>query len=313
MNPESVNPSASEPTVETVSVPLGSRTVEVPKGGLYDRYRMDPDLNVIAEDPRVKNVDFFRTLTKTKVDSPIGETLTPNFYYSNSTARVAFLVKSSAARKRLPAELDPLEVVPGLALAFIMFFRYDVADIDFYTEAAVGVAVRPARHGKVGFADLATGLGNSHLHAYVLSLPVNTDIAQVRGHDGYGFPKWRTDIDVDIDDNRVWAQVFNDNGTNDISLSAPTPKQKHYRSGARVGSLTSYTKIGEHWHSTLNQTNVLAGGASLLPGDIELNLGTGRVSDDARSLEFIRPVQFEVATEAQIALHMPAPISVARR
>lgn len=64
-----------------------------------------------------------------------------------------------------------------------MFFRYDVCDIDFYTEAAVGVAVRPARHGKLGLADMASSLANDHLHFYVLSLPVSTQIARVRGHD----------------------------------------------------------------------------------------------------------------------------------
>lgn len=309
MSSESAKASSSE----TVPVTLGERTVEVPKGGLYDRYRMNPDLDAIAADPRVSSVDFFRTLPKTKVDSPIGETWTPNFYYRNSTARVAFLASSRAARKRLPAELDPLEIVPGIALGFVMFFRYDVADIDFYTEAAVGVAVRPARHGKVGVADLATGLGNNHLHAYVLSLPVNTDIAQVRGHDGYGFPKWRTDIDVNITENRVSAQVFNTDGSNDISLSAPTPEQKHYRTGERVGSLTSYTKIGGNWYSTLTQTNVLSGGVTMLPRDVNLTLGKGRAADDVRSLHFIRPLQLEVATESQIALHMPVPISVSER
>ncbi|MEJ6550328.1 acetoacetate decarboxylase family protein [Corynebacterium sp. USCH3] len=298
---------------DTVSVTLGERTVRVPAGGLYDRYRMNPDLDEIAKDPRVSSVDFFRDLTKTRVDSPIGETWTPNFYYRISTARIGFLGKTSAARRRLPAELDPLEVAPGLALGFVMFFRYDVADIDFYCETAVGVAVRPARHGKVGVADLATGLGNNHLHAHVLSLPVTTDIAQVRGHDGYGFPKWVTDIDVDIDENRVAAQVLNDNGGNDLSLNAPTPRQRRYRSGEHVGSLTSYTRIDGNWHSTLTQTNMLSGGVTTLPRGIDLTLGAGRVSDDVRSLGFLRPVQFEVATESQLALHMPTPISVAAR
>ncbi len=46
----------------------------------------------------------------------------------------------------LPKELSPLEIAPGLGLFSVIFFRYDVCDIDFYTEAAVGVAVRPARH-----------------------------------------------------------------------------------------------------------------------------------------------------------------------
>ena len=109
------------------------------------------------------------------------------------------LARTSAIRRRLPKELAPLEIAPGLGLISVMFFRYDVCDIDFYTEAAVGIAVRPARHGRLGFVDLVAGLGNDHLHSYVLSLPVSTDIARVRGHVGYGFPKWVTDLDVDID------------------------------------------------------------------------------------------------------------------
>ncbi|GGN63867.1 hypothetical protein GCM10011579_032660 [Streptomyces albiflavescens] len=57
-----------------------------------------------------------------------------------------------------------------------MFFRYDVCDIDFSTEAAVGIAVKPARHGKLGFVDLVSALKNDHLDSYVLSLPVSTEI-----------------------------------------------------------------------------------------------------------------------------------------
>ena len=125
---------------------LGTRTVSVPKDGLYARYRMNTDLDEVARDPRVRDVDFFRGLSKTKVESPIGPTYTPNFYYAISTARLVMLAPSRALRSRLPKELSPLEVAPGLGLASVMFFRYDVCDIDFYTEAAVGIPVRPARH-----------------------------------------------------------------------------------------------------------------------------------------------------------------------
>jgi hypothetical protein len=72
--------------VETVEGDLGGRTVHVPKGGLYDRYRMDADLDEVARDPRVKSVDFFRKLPKAKVESQIGPTLTPNFYYAMSAS-----------------------------------------------------------------------------------------------------------------------------------------------------------------------------------------------------------------------------------
>ncbi|MEU2678159.1 acetoacetate decarboxylase family protein [Streptomyces sp. NPDC007107] len=298
---------------EIVKVDLGGREVTVPKGGLYDRYRMSPDLDAINRDPRVSGVDFFRKLPKIKVDSPIGPTLTPNFYYSISTARLTMLAPSRAIRARLPEELSPLEIVPGLGLVSVMFFRYDVCDIDFYTEAAVGIAVKPARHGKLGFFDLVTGLKNDHLDSYVLSLPVSTDIAQVRGHDGYGFPKWVTGLDVDINHHRTTARVANDSGGVDLSLLANTPTQRAHVSGERVGSLTSYTRIDGAWHSTLNQTNVLNAGTTRSTRGIALQLGEGRMSDDLRSLKPKRTIQFDVMTEGQAALHMPVPTSVQSR
>ncbi|WP_416238010.1 acetoacetate decarboxylase family protein [Streptomyces sp. FT1] len=222
---------------DTVKVDLGGREVAVPKGGLYDRYRMRPDHDAIARDPRVSGVDFFRPLPKTKVDSPVGPTLTPNFYYALSSARLTMLAPASVIRARLPGELSPLEVVPGLGLVSVMFFRYDVCYIDFYTEAAVGIAVRPARHGRVGFLDLVTGLKNEDLHSYVLSLPVSSEIAQVRGHDGYGFPKWVTGLDVEIDHSRTAARVANDSGGLDLALQAPTPR------------VSPTTPVGSTWRS----------------------------------------------------------------
>ncbi|WP_225821485.1 acetoacetate decarboxylase family protein [Streptomyces naphthomycinicus] len=301
------------PQQESVKVDLGGRTVTVPKGGLYDRYRMDTDLDEVARDPRVSSVDFFRKLPKTKVDSPIGATLTPNFYYRISTARITMLARSRAIRSRLPGELAPLEVAPGLGLISVMFFRYDVCDIDFYTEAAVGIAVKPARHGRLGFFDLVAALKNEHLDSYVLSLPVSTDIAQVRGHDGYGFPKWVTGLDVDIDARRTTARVANDDGGTDLSLLAATPAQTSYPSGKRVSTLTSYTSIGDAWHSTLSQTNVLAAGTELMPRKLALQVGEGRMADDLRSLDPIRTIQFDVVSEGQLALHMPVPTSVRSR
>lgn len=301
------------PAPGTVSVDLGGRAVTVPEGGFYDRYRMATDLDAVAADPRVSGVDFFRGLPKTEVGSPIGPTLTPNFYYRISTARLTMLAHTRAIRTRLPGELAPLEVAPGLGLVSVMFFRYDVCDIDFYTEAAVGIAVKPARHGGLGFLDLVTALKNEHLSSYVLSLPVSSEIAQVRGHDGYGFPKWVTGLDVDIDADRTTARVANDTGGTDLAFASATPAQTVRPSGERVSSLTSYTIVGGAWHSTLNQTNVLAAGTSFLPRGFELQLGQGRMADDLRSLRPTRAVQLDVVTEGQAALHMPVPTSVPRR
>lgn len=305
-----MTPSKFKPHTETVEVVLGGHTVSVPKGGLYERYRMDTDLDQVARDPRVRSVEFFRTLPKTEVQSAIGPTRTPNFYYSMSRAQIVYLAPTKALRSRLPAELDPLQIAPGLGLFSVVFFRYDVCDIDFYTEATVGIAVRPARHGSLATVDALSALANDTMHAYVLSLPVNTEIAQVRGHDGYGFPKWVTDIDVDIDHREVSARVADDDGGTDIALTVPTPTQKTVTSGTSVSTLVSYTQLGGAWNATLSQTNTLSAGSRLLPRNLDLELGAGRLADDVRSLSPIRPLRLDVATECQNALHIPVPVSL---
>lgn len=293
-----------------VDVDLGGRTVTVPRGGLYDTYRMQTDLDEVARDPRVESVDFFRNQPKTEVTSRIGTTFTPNFYYAMSSARLTMLAPTRALRRRLPEGLDPLEIAPGFGLASLLLFRYDVADIDFYTEAAVGIAVRPPRHGRFGAVDTLAALKNNHLDAYVLSLPVNTEIAQVRGHDGYGFPKWVTPLDVTVDERSTSAWIGNDHGGTDLAFSAPTPPQKRHPSGSLVSSLRSYTHFDGAWHSTFNQTNVLATGTRALPKDAQLTLGQGRVSDDIRSLRPVQNLSFDATTSAQAALHMPTVISL---
>ncbi|MFT3659874.1 MAG: acetoacetate decarboxylase family protein [Gordonia sp. (in: high G+C Gram-positive bacteria)] len=304
---------STEDARETVEVDLGGRIVDVPAGGLYDRFRMDTDLDEIERDPRVGDVDFFRALTKTRVDSPVGPTLTPNFYYRISTARLTMLAPTAAIRTRLPRELSPLEIAPGLGIISVMAFRYDVCDIDFYTEAAVGIAVRPARHGGPGIVDLAAGLKNDALHSYVLSLPVSSRIAQVRGHDGYGFPKWVTGLDVRVDDQRTSARIANDAGDLDLAFSAATPKQTARRSGEHVSTLTSYTTIDDRWHATVSQINVLSAGSRRLPRGLDLRLGSGRMSDDLRSLKPIRTIQLDVTARGQLALHMPVSTSMPER
>jgi len=294
----------------TTFVELAGREIPVPADRLYARYRMATDLDAVAADPRVPGTEFFRSLPKTRVESRIGPTLTPNFYYAASIARLVMLAPAKRLRARLPRELAPLEVLPGVGIFSIMLFRYDVCDIDFYTEAATGIAVRPARHAGPGIADLAASLQNDDLHSYVLSLPVNTEIAQIRGHDGYGFPKWVTPIDVDIDERHVAARVTNDQGGTDLAITATTPPQKAHQPLQKVSTGTSYTRIDGDWHATVNQIHTLKSGRALRPRGLDLTLGEGRLSDDVRSVGAQRVLALDVTTSAQIALHMPTPTSV---
>jgi len=51
----------------------------------------------------------------------------------------------------------------------------------------------------------------------------------------------------------------------------------------------------------------------LLPKDVGLELGSGKLSDDIRSLRPKRPLRLDVFTECQNALHIPVPVSFPAR
>ncbi|MBJ9681164.1 hypothetical protein FEP54_05593 [Burkholderia multivorans] len=75
----------------TTPVGFGPHTVDVPAGGYYDRFRMNPDLDEVARDPAVGNVDFFRRIPKRIVESSLGAIRAPNFYYRSGSVQLLFV------------------------------------------------------------------------------------------------------------------------------------------------------------------------------------------------------------------------------
>jgi hypothetical protein len=293
----------------TVEVSLGEHVVHVPQGGYYDRYRMRADLDEVAQDPAVPSVDFFRTLPKRVVESPIGPTSTPNYYYAMRLAQIALVAPIGAIRKRLPDGLAALQPAPGLGLVVIVFYSYDVCDVDPYKEATVAIAVRPPRHGGPAELDFVHSRRNHTTYGHSLALPVDTEIARVRGAYGYGLPKWKTEIEFETGAT-VRGRVANAAGGTDLAIELSRPQQQHHPTGAQVQTTIALSQIDGAWFESKNQINVLAGGSSFLPRDVKITRGSGRLSEELAALRPIRPLSVEVITSGQLVLNMPVPTSV---
>src|SRR5690349_4854221 len=68
---------------DTTVIKIGEHDVPVIKGGLYDRFRSNPPLSVIAAEAPDVDLSWFNGISKEKVN--IGfESYSPNFYYKNS-------------------------------------------------------------------------------------------------------------------------------------------------------------------------------------------------------------------------------------
>ncbi|KUZ78452.1 acetoacetate decarboxylase family protein [Burkholderia ubonensis] len=289
-------------------VEFGPHKVDVPEGGYYDRFRMNPNLDEVARDPAAGNIDFFRRIPKRLVASQVGRTWAPNFYYRSSNVQLLFLAPLERLRAMLPAPLEPLRALPGYGLVALTFFSYAVCDNDPYDEVSVAVVIRrPGARGSHAL-ELIDSVRRRNFFAHVLALPVTTEIARVRGVHGYQLPKWLADIDVNIGADAS-ARIAGPGGRPDLSLSAPLPALNNAASQSRMGTTTMINLVDGEWHQTSVQTNTLSFAQRLLPRDVKLVRHGGPLSQLLDGLGASTIVRLDVVKDAQLVLNLPTPLN----
>lgn len=298
---------ASTGNQQTTVIEFGPYKVNVPKGGYYDRFRMNPDLDEVAKDPAAGNIDYFRNIPKKLVETRVGKVWSPNFYYRTSNVQLLMLAPISKLKAKLPAQLEPLQPFPGYGLVSLTFFSYTVNDVDPYDEVSVAVVVRQPGAHHFNTTELLSSMRNHKYYGHVLALPVDTEIARVRGVYGYQLPKWLTPIDMTIGNKEVQARIFNTDGKPDLSLTAPLPKIKNVKPQSRIETKTMYQLVDGKWHSTSVESNTLAFGQKLFPKNVQLVKSGGPISKLLDELGTGKILRFDVVKDAQLALNMPVP------
>ncbi|MGU7782195.1 acetoacetate decarboxylase family protein [Burkholderia sp. PU8-34] len=289
-------------------VEFGPHKVDVPEGGYYDRFRMNPNLDEVARDPAAGNIDFFRRIPKRQVASRVGPTWAPNFYYRSSNIQLLFLAPLERLRAMLPVPLEPLRALPGHGLVALTFFSYSVCDNDPYDEVSVAVVIRrPGARGSHAL-ELIDSMRRRSFFAHVLALPVTTEIARVRGVHGYQLPKWLADIDVNIGADAS-ARIAGPGGRPDLSLTAPLPALSNVAPQSRMGTTTMINLIDGEWHQTSVQTNTLSFAQRMLPRDVKLVRHGGPLSQLLDGLGASSIVRLDVVKDAQLVLNLPTPLN----
>lgn len=309
---DQVNQSSNTPNEQIgnqlTEIEFGPYKVNVPKGGYYDRFRMNPNLDEVAKDPAAGNIDFFRGIPKKLVDTRVGQVWSPNFYYRTSNVQLLMLAPVSRLKAKLPSPLEPLQPFPGYGLVSLTFFSYSVCDVDPYDEVSVAIVVRqPGKHGFQSL-ELLKSMRKHEYYGHVLALPVDTEIARVRGVYGYQLPKWLTAIDMNIGPKEVQATIFNTDGKPDLSLMAPLPKIKAVKPQSLIETKTMFHQVDGAWHRTSVQSNTLEFGKKLFPKNVQLVRSGGSLSKLLDELGAGKILRLDVVKDAQLALNMPVPL-----
>ena len=289
-------------------VEFAGHKVAVPVGGYYDRFRMKPDLDEVVKDPAVSDVDFFRRIPKVMAASRVGPTWAPNFYYRTSHLQALMLAPVKKLRSMVPAPLEPLRAFPGYGLVALTFFSYAVCDNDPYNEVSVAVVVRrPGARGPHSL-ELMKSMRRQSFFAHVLALPVNTEIARVRGVYGYQLPKWLTGIELDISSSGVTASITATDGAPDVTLTAPLPVLQRVPSQSRLSTNTSLGLVDGEWRQTQFVTNPIEFAQKLFPRDVKLSRSGGPISELLGGLGAGNILRLDVVKEAQMVLYLPRPL-----
>ncbi|MFT4119155.1 acetoacetate decarboxylase [Bradyrhizobium sp.] len=288
-------------------VEFAGHKVKVPKGGYYDRFHMNPDLDEVAKDPAVGNIDFFRRIPKVMTQTRVGPTWAPNFYYRTSNVQALMLAPMKRLRSMLPTPLEPLRALPGYGLVALTYFSYAVCDNDPYDEVSVAVIIRrPSARGSQAL-ELLDSIRRQSFFAHVLALPVDTEIARVRGVFGYQLPKWIADIRLDIS-STVSASIAATDGSPDVTLTAPLPALRRVPSQSHISTNTSIGLVDGEWRQTSFQTNPMEFAQTLFPRDVKLDHAGGPISQLLAGLGAEKIVRLDVVKDAQMVLYMPRPL-----
>lgn len=292
-------------------ITIAGHEVPVVEGGLYERFRSNPPLSVIEAESPDTDLSWFRTLEKTKVD--IGfESWSPNFYYENSKVTAIYTADLDRLRELMPPELleqvQPLQVWPGRGLVALTAYAYHYCDNDSYNEISLAIVTNRPGSSNLGPISLIGQTMSKDFWGYVLKLPVDTELANVRGIVGYNLPKWLTGIHYRESDESLTFEIL-DQETGEVDFVLETAKLDDMSDEPSLVT-NSFTNIDQEGTLTYGYavSRQLSYGSSMNDDDVTLTLSDGSFSRFIESLDLGRMVRYEYVPDFQSALYAPEPL-----
>lgn len=311
LNPSWADDTSRTMKTENTTIDIAGHEVPVVKGGLYDRYRSNPPLSVIASEAPDVDLSWFKELKKERVD--IGfESYSPNFYYKNSRVTAIFTADLDKLLELIPAKVlekvQPLQVWPGRGLIALTAYSYHYCDNDSYNEIGLSVITNRPGGSNFGPLTLMSQSMSNDFWGYVLKLPVNTELAKVRGVVGYNLPKWLTGIDYRETDNSVVVEIL-DSETGKVDVTLETRKLSDLSSTASLVT-NSFTNVDQRGQLTTGHaiSRQLNHASSTSSDAVNLTLSEGSLSTFIKSLKLGKMVKYEYVPEFQSALYSPKPL-----
>ncbi|WP_374462514.1 acetoacetate decarboxylase (ADC) [Chryseobacterium sp.] len=306
-NKESVQPITNNPTDKDTLIELAGQKIPVLKGGLFDRFRSNSPMDIVAKERSDIDLSWFKTIQKQKKEVGF-TTYSPNFYYSNSSITAIYTADMAKIKELIPEKVKglvkPISYTPGKGLIAITSYAYHYCDNDFYNELSISIVTTQPGRSNWGLISLMGELKDKNLWGYVLKLPVNTELARVRGVYGYNLPKWLIPIDYTNEGNNLTFNYYDEKGNFDFSMAG---KKLDISASTPEITRSNFINLNKQGQLTHGYTDVRAikKASSKKAEDIQLNLSDGPLSTFIKSLGLHKLIKYDYQPEFQAALYTP--------
>lgn len=294
----------------TASADLAGHVVPVLKSGLFDRYHSNPPLPVVQAERPTLDLSWFEGIAKERKEVGF-TTWSPNFYYDNSSITAIYTADMASIESLIPQEVrdvvQPISFAPGKGLVAITSYAYHYCDNDSYNELSISVVTTRPDQGNWGLISLMGQLNDQSLWGYVLKLPVDTELARVRGVVGYNLPKWKIPIDYSAEGETVAFTYYDEAGEVDFSM---TGKKLDTAGATPTVTRMNFVNLDAQGRVTHGFSDIRAveRASSRAGGDVQLALTDGPLSSFIRSLGLEKLVRYDYQPLFQAALHTPEPL-----
>lgn len=296
-------------TQQTI-IDLGGRQVPVLKKGLYDRFRSNPPLTVIEKERPDIDLSWFKTIQKEKKEVGF-TTYSPNFYYSNSSITTIYTADMKTLKNLIPAEVrdivKPISITPGRGLIAITAYAYHYCDNDSYNELSISIVTTKPDAGNWGIFSLLSEVKNKSLWGYVLKLPVDTELARVRGVVGYNLPKWLIPMDYSDKGETMTFTFYDESGKFHFEIAGKKLNIENTEPEIVRSNFINLDKNGILTHG-YTDVRALKKATSKKKEDVKLDLTDGPLSKFIKSLGLGKLMRYDYQPEFQAALYIPEPV-----
>lgn len=215
--------------------------------------------------------DFFFQYPRNTLATSEGNVEMPILYFDNSIMMALFRVDYEKAQALVADRgLEAVRFIGGKALVAMAFYEYRATSIGDYNEVGVAIAVVPAGTAAPTqpLLSMFQSLDRAPIGFCVIDLPVTTAAACAAGKEIWGYPKFVTPIEFQLQEKRFHGSVKDPATRQDlVQLSG--------KAGLGVHSpLLDLVLYSRHQESLLRTLVITRGGAqACLPGSLKITVG----------------------------------------